>query len=525
MSSVAQTIAQCNSLIEEGTYAFTQKDYAKSLEYAIEAKNMAEGKGWYKQLFTSTNLIGENYYRGLNYGEALNYFTEGYTMAFKQLESNSKIIALKNIAKIYVKENSLVQANKQLLQALDIAQKNDLQIYYGELYTALGDVDNLLGNYGQAREYILKAISLTKEIPQQQLQAQTILAENDLLQGKASQARTLAQGLISKASEIKDRASEILLLTIIAESYQDELQYSEAANTALKALALQPDPEQKAKVFEILSKVYYNAGNYDAAFQYKDSVIVNNNSLANIKNTDILKSSMLTFENHQYKEQIADKNLEMAAERKIMYATLLALIIGVVIYVTGLKKKKSSVDGECQKLANELAKEKNNNLLLGKRLQEQETIAVLEQERLKNDLEFTRKKILSQALYISDKDNQVEEVLMSIEQRPAISKDKTITKEIMALRGHLKAESEWKNFIVHFEEVNQEILQRLKKQHPALTQNDMRFLAYIYMNLSIKEIASILGITPESCRKRKERIVLKLEIPEDSNLYDYISGN
>jgi DNA-binding CsgD family transcriptional regulator len=44
------------------------------------------------------------------------------------------------------------------------------------------------------------------------------------------------------------------------------------------------------------------------------------------------------------------------------------------------------------------------------------------------------------------------------------------------------------------------------------------------MNLSSKEIASILNITPVASKKRKERIAAKMEIPKNTDLFDYISA-
>jgi len=53
--------------------------------------------------------------------------------------------------------------------------------------------------------------------------------------------------------------------------------------------------------------------------------------------------------------------------------------------------------------------------------------------------------------------------------------------------------------------------------------NDIRFLSYLYMNLSIKEISSLLNITPDACRKRKERIAKKMGLQETAELFPYLS--
>ncbi|RZK09629.1 MAG: hypothetical protein EOO46_13290, partial [Flavobacterium sp.] len=106
---------------------------------------------------------------------------------------------------------------------------------------------------------------------------------------------------------------------------------------------------------------------------------------------------------------------------------------------------------------------------------------------------------------------------------PDVSQNIKLKTHIKTLKEHLKTDSEWDNFIVHFEEVNQGLLSTLKEKHPNLSSNDIRFICYVYMNLSLKEIGTIFNITQEACRKRKERIFRKMQIDKDISFYDYLS--
>jgi len=90
------------------------------------------------------------------------------------------------------------------------------------------------------------------------------------------------------------------------------------------------------------------------------------------------------------------------------------------------------------------------------------------------------------------------------------------------LRNSLNADNEWAGFLTHFEEVNQGFLTRLKTSHPELTANDIRFICYVYMNLSAKEIAGMLNISLDACRKRKERISQKIGLKDSTALYSYL---
>ncbi|QNK78655.1 hypothetical protein H7F37_06140 [Winogradskyella sp. PAMC22761] len=49
---------------------------------------------WYKQQFLALNNIGANYYSMLDYGEALDYYLEAYTIALKHLDENEEMTVL-----------------------------------------------------------------------------------------------------------------------------------------------------------------------------------------------------------------------------------------------------------------------------------------------------------------------------------------------------------------------------------------------------------------------------------------------
>ena len=57
---------------------------------------------------------------------------------------------------------------------------------------------------------------------------------------------------------------------------------------------------------------------------------------------------------------------------------------------------------------------------------------------------------------------------------------------------------------------NDEFINKLKKRYPKLTVYDLRLCTYLKANLSTKEIATILNITPDSAKKAKHRLRKKL---------------
>lgn len=526
----ANNIKHCDSLIKAGINAMWKKDHVKSLELLTQARNLADKNRWYRQLFLATNNIGANYYTMLDYGEALNFYLESYTIAVKHLEPKYEMIVLNNIAILYSKEKNYEKANEYFKKAYDIAVENNDQLKTGLYAMNLGSVSNETNNLKKARAYFNESLPLLKSQPQYLILAKIALAENDILQGNSEQARQTAEELYKTTKDLEYNDIGVSLLTIIAKSHLEENHLDLASASAEKIFKRNPNLETKINIFKLLSDINYKKKEYSLALNYKDSIIKTERELNEIKNGRVFENSRVKFEIQNYKNEIAHNESKIANERKLFYS-IIAIIIIIVIFVVWTlrnlsikhKHKKLIAERNEQIITLELEKEKSDNLLLEKMFKEKETSALLEQERLRNEIEIKNRKLSAKALYLSGRNQLIEETLQSLSRLPEISKDVNLVNHIKTLKSHLKTDDEWDSFIIHFEEVNQTFLNNLKEKHPKLNSNDIRFITYIYMNLSTKEISSMLNITADACRKRKERIAARMELPHDINLYDYLS--
>jgi tetratricopeptide (TPR) repeat protein len=530
VSAGANTIAYCDELIKKGIDAMWHKEHVKSLELLTEARDLAEKNHWYKQQFLATNNIGANYYTILEYGEALHYYLESYNIAVKELEPKHEMVVLNNIAILYSKEKKYDKAREYFKKAYDIARENKDNFKIGMYAMNLGNLANEMNNPKEARKYILESFPYLKADPQMHMLAQVGLADNDLLQGNPRQAREKAMSLYRSVPNLNFNETGNSLMLIITKSYLQEDNYPMAIESAHKLLATKPNADTRKTVFELLSKAYAKSGNYSEALKYKDSVVSTIEQLEETKNKILLNSSEAKFRIQDYKNQLAINEEKRSAERSLFYfiiGGIIAVVAMIILILRNisvkLRQKKLIAEQNEKVIALELEKEKNDNLLLEKQIKEKETQALLEQEQLKNEIEARNRKLSAKALYLSGRNELIEEVISSLSQLPALAGDKSLSGHIKTLKGHLSTDHEWDSFITHFEEVNHGFLNRLKILHPSLTANDVRFISYIYMNLSTKEISSMLNITAEACRKRKERIASKMELPEDISLYDYLS--
>ena len=77
-------------------------------------------------------------------------------------------------------------------------------------------------------------------------------------------------------------------------------------------------------------------------------------------------------------------------------------------------------------------------------------------------------------------------------------------------------------FILPFNNADKKFLRKIKTKHPGLTPNDLRLCAYLRLNLSSKEIAPLLNISPRSVEVKRYRLRKKMQLDHDINLTNYI---
>ncbi|TVZ57217.1 regulatory LuxR family protein [Lutibacter sp. Hel_I_33_5] len=87
---------------------------------------------------------------------------------------------------------------------------------------------------------------------------------------------------------------------------------------------------------------------------------------------------------------------------------------------------------------------------------------------------------------------------------------------------NLNNTDDWEMFKEAFNNADKDFIKKLKTSHPNLTPNDLRLCAYLRLNLSSKEIAPLLNISPRSVEVKRYRLRKKMSLPHDANLTDYI---
>lgn len=81
---------------------------------------------------------------------------------------------------------------------------------------------------------------------------------------------------------------------------------------------------------------------------------------------------------------------------------------------------------------------------------------------------------------------------------------------------------DWDLFEKSFNGAHENFFKKLKLDYPALVPNDLKLCAYLRLNMSSKEIASLLNISTRGVEIRRYRLRKKLALPTEKNLTEFL---
>lgn len=492
----------CQEMIQTAIKALHKKEHLKSLELLINAQNIANTHQWHKEEFLAFNNIGNNYYQLSAYGEALENYLAAYDVAVIYLTPQMEMVVLNNVGILYFEEKKFKEAENYFLKAYTIAREYNETVKLGIYAINLGLVNNKLNNLDKATQYLEIAFPLLQNDKNILLQGKYALAENLYLKGDLKTAISILNVLIHELREayLFEHQSEAYLL--LSKIYSEQSDFLRAKRYGLVALKCNGSLEVQIKINEQLSLLAYKSNEYTESIKFRDSVILLKDSLYRVNSKNQFEANRVKFNIKQYEKELADNTHEFNVERRLYYILLitfgLLLLTSVWTWRVNIAKLKQK----------KIITERNQK------------IKMLE---LEGELESKNRKLTARALNMATRNEILLDIMKILNENTELTTRDDIQKIVHELKMQVKKDAGWKDFLIHFEEANYGFLKTLKEKHPKLNTNDIRFLSYLYMNLSIKEIASMFNITPDACRKRKERIGKKMGLQNTSFLYDYIS--
>lgn len=207
------------------------------------------------------------------------------------------------------------------------------------------------------------------------------------------------------------------------------------------------------------------------------------------------------------------------------WAVLIYLILGIVALIAGKRIYEAKLSKDQQAISDKLQAEKDEFLKKETEATEKQIIKI-QTEKLQAELASKNRELANSAMSLVYKN----ELLQKLSEEITKVKDETgkklpedqLRKIQKVIDEGMNDERDWNLFESSFNEAHESFFKKLKANHPDLVPNDLKLCAYLHMNMSSKEMASLLNISLRGVEIRRYRLRKKLEVPHDKNLTEFL---
>ena len=463
-------------------------NYGEELEWQLKALKIYEELNDTQSLGKAYSQIGVIHFHQGNTDLSKSYYEKARAI-FKLLNDlKGEASILRRMGNLSAEEQDSENALKLYKAALSLEEQINNETGIANTLNNIGVVYYDEGNYEEALHYYNRSLSMIQKL-------------NNLNRLSA------AYHNISRVYLKQNKTEDALVL-------------------AEKSMAVARKMNQKPALLEgdlLLSEIYARKKMFDKAYFFlgenkklQDSIQEKESSLKIAR-----LETLIATERNEKQIALLKKESEAADFRQLIILiglTLIVLIGGLIIYTQRISIKRK----------HELLKQgeaflKMQRAFSATELENKE----LSERQLKQDLEFRHKELLTYTLNLVQKNALMENIRESI-QEVMVSTDKDskiqLPKLIRLIDYSLESEKDWDEFKMYFEKVHSSFFENMKRHFPDLTQSDMKLCALISLNLSMKEMAELLGISPESVKMARHRLRKKLDIATDENLVDFLAG-
>lgn len=511
----------CDSLLHVAIEAGVEQDYFRSMELLTQAKEIAESNKDYESLFWILNNIGINHAEMNDYNSALENFFEAYKIVPQGLSERCERSISNNIAGVYMLDKKFDKALSQYQELYEMNKGSDDSLFIGGCAMNIANATLSLNNLQETEHYIRIAEEMFAQHSQETLDLQVLRAHLLRKKNQYVEARDIAQETIEEARRDSLQSIETAAMLLLTQIMFDMGDFDRAIQYAHQVLDRNIRTDDRKSTYDVLSQSYFKVKKYDEGFACKDSILQITESVWNSQKEHLFENSNIKIELLKHENKIKELRLRSSIVNIVFFfGIVVAIILAWALINQVIKNRQQKQISQL-----EINQEKQQQQLLQAQLEEERAKSLLEEKRYQEEIELRDKELMSKAMFIANRNDIITNIINTLSDTKAIkeSSDGELKRTIMQLQHSIKENEAWNDFTTHFEQRNDTFITALKEKHPELNNNEIRFLSLVYINLNTKEIASLLNITPEYCKKKRQQLARKMGFDSSKALFSYLS--
>lgn len=293
-----------------------------------------------------------------------------------------------------------------------------------------------------------------------------------------------------------------------------------------------PIPNNKNTIRILFSSPWYS--NSPLEYQY---ILVNNQNQWSVPSTTpFIDFNNLNWGHYTFKVRAISTTGQISAVTSIQFSILppwyltwkawliyICLVLIIFIITRKLIIKKLALDKS--RIRKELT-DRQQELLRKETAQNEKKLMTLRNNQLHQELELKNRELANAATNIQYKNellNNLNEELLKVKDKDGQKLSQDQLQKVNTLISNARNdERDWDLFEKSFNESHENFFKKLKVDYPTLSPNDVKLCAYLRLNMSSKDIASLINISIRGVEIRRYRLRKKFNLPTDKNLNEFL---
>lgn len=483
--SVNNKQAQAEAFSKIGISYRIQSLYKLAIENQLRAYRIYEELGNKEAIAKTHNEIGMIYWQQKDLEKAIKHHEQALHIAEEIDSKEVTAFSYKNLGVVHFYKQEYEAALGFYDRALELAENSDQNKLLPALYNNIGIVHAHLNDYNKSLGFYQKALEINTQFNDLQLDAAIYDNMGDIyrLLGQYQKSQAFLEKGLQKAEEVH------------------------AVNRMIESQ-------------ESLFQLYRKKGNYQKALSHLQSQIGLKDSFINVNNSRQIAELRANYESSKKDRdiKILKQSEELLQQQKkfnnlLLIASIVASIAILVIAAFVLNSQRLKLWKKKELLERQKQEHQIREALVQASLENEQ----LAKQSLEREVAYKNQRISAHALHIVQKQQFLEEMrdqVKSILDKPTSSQVKKLLKKI---DQGMNMNQEWKQINQTLDQVNADFFTKLQTKCPALTPNELRVCLLAKLNFSIKEMAILLKIAPNSVAISRHRIRKKLNLPQEEN--------